>query len=82
MDKKTNVFEADFTEQIKASLTTTCDNCGKKLGESWPRGKDTMQATLKMGEDQDGYPMMKNHHFCNEDCMREHLNQRAGKKGK
>jgi hypothetical protein len=41
-----------------------------------------MTAVLKVGEDQDGYPQHKNHHFCNEDCMREHLVKRSEKKGK
>ena len=77
-----DILEMDATVEIKGSVTTKCDNCGKQLGESWPRGRDTMQAALKMGEDQDGYPQLKNHHFCNEDCMREHLVKRSDKKGK
>ena len=79
MDK---IYEADLPQEIKASLTTKCDNCGKQLGESYARGRDCMQAQLKMGEDQDGYPNYKNHHFCNEDCMRDHLVKRSDKKGK
>ena len=79
-----DIFEADFSEQIKASLTTKCDNCGKQLGESYPRGKDVMEARLSMGTDESGYDNLKHHHFCNEGCIRAHLNTRAEKaeKGK
>lgn len=75
---KNVIFEADFS-QTKGATTTTCDQCGKKLGESWPIGKDTMMASLNMGKDENGYDKMKIHHFCSEACLRGHLNARADK---
>jgi hypothetical protein len=77
-NNKNNLLELDFSEQIKASTTTNCDNCQEKLGDSYPRGKDVMQAALHMGKDSEGYDQYKLHHFCSEACMRQHLNKRAG----
>jgi len=71
------IFEIDLGTEIQASVETKCDNCGKKLGESWPRGKDTMTAQLQMENDAEGYPVYKTHHFCGEACLRDHLNSRA-----
>lgn len=75
----TKSLEVDFTEQIKASLITKCDNCGKTLGDGYPRGRDTMTASLKMAPTDDGYDNYKQHHFCNEACMLGHLQTRAEK---
>lgn len=76
------IYEADIASQVKASTSTTCDKCGKKLGDSWPISRNTMSAQLHVGQDESGYDQYKSHHFCGEDCMRQHLNDRHDKKSK
>jgi hypothetical protein len=72
-----HILEVDLPAEIKASLTTTCDGCGKVIGESYPRGRNTLSLALAAGQDADGYESWKQHHFCNEACLRTALNKRA-----
>lgn len=73
-----NVLEVDLTNEAKASLTCTCDNCGTVLGESWTRGKDNMSLSLSQ-KDEQGYDTFKQFHLCNEACLLGLLNKRAEK---
>jgi hypothetical protein len=74
----TNVFsEVDFSEEIQGSMHVQCDACKAKLGETYARHKDAISLTLKGEKDDQGYDSIKNHHFCNEGCLRGFLNKRA-----
>ncbi len=79
MSNNIKSLEVDFTEQIKATLITKCDGCGKTMGDGYPRGRDVMTATLKTGTDQDGYDTYKQQHYHNEACMLAGLQARAAK---
>jgi hypothetical protein len=72
-----NVLLADFTEQIKASHNITCDACGAKLGEYYPKSRQSIAVSLPMGkakDDSDGDETpMKTHHFCNAKCLKGHM---------
>jgi hypothetical protein len=69
--------ELDFTEQIKAKHSVSCDNCGKELGEHYPRGADSISLSLRDGDDDYGYPNYASYDFCGEACLRDKLNKRV-----
>lgn len=72
-----HVTLVDFSDKIKASMSTNCDYCKAKLGEGWTQGKDNITLHLKNGKDAQGYDQTKTHHFCGEACLRGALNDRA-----
>ena len=69
-----DVIIADFTEQIKAKTTTTCDACGAKLGASWAQGRKNIGIQLPDGEDESGYEKYKTVHVCDAKCLKKYLN--------
>lgn len=75
-----HILEVDFSQEIKASREVKCDNCGKVLGESYPKGRSAIAVTLPTGQDQEGYDNYKEHHYCGEGCLTTHLNTRAASK--
>jgi DNA-directed RNA polymerase subunit N (RpoN/RPB10) len=78
-----NLTELDFSKEIKASTTTTCDSCGKVVGESYARSKGSISIHLQekeeAGEIEKEYPEYEVYHFCSEACLCAKLNERAGK---
>lgn len=85
MPLNTKILELDIPkarEEAKASHSVGCDSCGKKLGERWAQGRSVLALSLKRAdatEDMSDYDKYQESHFCNEDCLREHLNARAKK---
>ena len=77
-----HILEVDFSQEIKASRSVNCDQCGKQLGEHYMKSRQAIAATLPMGKDSEGYDTYKEHHFCDENCMRGHLNSRSCAQGK
>lgn len=76
-----DIVEIDFSKEIKASCTTTCDGCGKTLGEYYPKVKGSFEIELEDEEkDEYGYAKYRRMHTCGEECLRNLLNKRAGKK--
>lgn len=71
------VFEIEISQEAIALMKISCDNCGKELGESYLKGRDTIGLTLPDGQTDDGYDKYKAFHFCDEACLREVLNKRA-----
>lgn len=71
-------LEYDFSEQILAKTTTSCDSCGKALGAHYARGSKNINVSLPKpsSDDADGdEPQMKDHNFCNASCLKDHLNK-------
>ena len=71
------VFEVDLPQEIKATLSCSCDACAKVLGQSYPKGRKSISIYLGDGMDEEGYPKEKNFHYCDEACLRNSLNKRA-----
>jgi len=71
------MLEFDLPEAIKASMMTKCDACMATLGESYAKGRHNISLGLHTGTDEHGYDQFKQHHFCNEACLRAFLNKRA-----
>lgn len=70
-------------QEANASHSVSCDSCGKKLGERWAQGRHVLSVPLKRAdatEEMCDYDAYQESHFCNESCLREHLNARAKKK--
>lgn len=61
----------------EASHQVKCDACKATLGEHYPQGRKTISLGLSMGQDSNGYENYKQHDFCDEDCLREHLVKRT-----
>ena len=74
-----HVFLADFTEQIKASTSTTCDGCGAKLGTSYANKKGVVHMNMPDGQDEQGYDKSANLHFCGADCVQSFLDKKKKK---
>lgn len=76
MSNKVFSLEVDLPQEMKASLTTKCDECGAVLGQGYARGKDNMSLYLKDGKDDNGYDKSRSFDFCDEACLRDFLNGR------
>jgi hypothetical protein len=60
-----------------ASHQVKCDNCKTTLGDHYPKGRKNISLGLDMGTNADGYTDYKQHDFCDENCLREHLVKRT-----
>jgi hypothetical protein len=69
MAQDKNILLADFTAEIQASTSTTCDGCGAKLGTSYATKKGVVHMNMPSGQDEQGYDKSDNLHFCNADCV-------------
>jgi len=65
----------DFSEEIKAKTTTTCDACGKTLGSGWAYSKGNISISLPDGKDEMGYDKSKTVHTCDAKCLKSYLNK-------
>jgi hypothetical protein len=77
MPDNAHEFLADFTEQIKASTSTTCDGCGAKLGQSYANKKGVVHMNMPDGQDDHGYDKSANLHFCNAACVKSFIDQKT-----
>lgn len=72
-----------------AKITCACDECGASLGELYPNNKDNISIPLskaskssKADVTTESSDSVKDHHFCDESCLNNHLNKRAKAKAK
>lgn len=85
-----HVIELDIPKLIEAnaSHSVTCDSCGAKLGERYSNKRHSLSVPLKKatagadGEDTPDYDAYAESHFCNEDCLHDHLVTRKSSKSK
>lgn len=73
LNAKTKSAIASFTALAKA--ITQCDNCKTNLNKEDGDKKQNIQATLANGKDEN-----QQYHYCDEECLRQHLNARAKRK--
>ena len=59
----------------EAKAITQCDNCKTNLNKDDGDGKQHMQASLENGKKES-----QQYHYCDEECLRQHLNARAKRK--
>lgn len=71
--------EIDFSEQILAKTSTTCNHCGKPLGNHYMRGRKNIGIHLpkkgQVKQHEDDEDEMEENHFCDANCLKEHLNK-------
>lgn len=72
-----------------AKHTCACDECGAAIGELYPNNKNNISIPLsKPSKTNKGDSMTehndccKDHHFCDETCLNNHLNKRAKSRAK
>lgn len=58
-----------------AKKITQCDNCKASLDSKKDDDKQHIQATLANGKNEN-----QQYHYCDEECLRQHLNARAKRK--
>lgn len=58
-----------------AKQLTRCDNCKAELKKEEDTENNNIQATLANGKKEH-----QQYHYCNEECLRQHLNGRAKRK--
>ena len=58
-----------------AKSVTICDNCNTPLNKEKDDTKQNIQATLENGKKEH-----QQYHYCDEECLRQHLNGRAKRK--
>jgi len=59
----------------EAKAITQCDNCKANLTKDDGDGKQHIQASLENGKKES-----QQYHYCDEECLRQHLNGRAKRK--
>jgi hypothetical protein len=60
-----------------ASHQVKCDACKATLGEHYPKSYKAISISLINGQDGYGSDQYKQHDFCGEACLRDHLNARS-----
>ena len=58
-----------------AKTVTRCDNCKSELKKEEDANNQNIQATLENGKKEH-----QTYHYCDEECLRQHLNGRAKRK--
>jgi hypothetical protein len=61
--------------EATAKTVTQCDNCKISLKKEDDTLNENIQATLANGKQEH-----QTYHYCNEECLRQHLNGRAKRK--
>jgi hypothetical protein len=87
---KTFIVDITKFKEAQGKHAVSCDACGKVLGEHYPTAKGCMGVTLPKNyngeadasEDviyADKDSSSKQHHFCQESCLFDHLKNRKDK---
>lgn len=61
--------------EAQAKSIVQCDNCKASLDKEKDDKKQNIKATLANGRQEN-----QDYHYCDEECLRQHLNSRAKRK--